>query len=96
MYRWTNVAALRAMPDGFLRRVAMEVVADAQGFAPYDTGALKNSITAGTVQRTATGSSVDIGSDLFYAPFQEFGTRHVPAVAFLGRAIANARSRYGR
>jgi HK97 gp10 family phage protein len=83
------------MPDQALKQVAMEVVADAQMYAPYDTGALKNSIAAGPLQRVGSRSEIDIGSDLFYAPFQEFGTRHIRPKAFLGRAIANARARHG-
>jgi len=57
----------------------------ASSLAPVDTGALAGSITA-----EWTGNTVDVGSPLRYAPFQEYGTTYVPASPYLRPALEAA------
>lgn len=42
--------------------------------APVDTGRLKRSITRGNPFKTADGLAISVGSNVEYAPYQEFGT----------------------
>lgn len=70
-----------------LEMVALRVVREARKRAPVDTGRLRNSIGH---QVTAEGGKVvaTIGTNVSYAPFQEYGTRTgVPAKRFLGGAL---------
>lgn len=67
---------------------AYEVEADAKGAAPVLTGNLRRSIH--TVPLDPTHAQV--GTDVEYAPYQEYGTRHIPAHPFLTPAIEHARA----
>lgn len=42
--------------------------------APVDTGRLKRSITRGNPFTTPDGQAISVGSNVEYAPYQEFGT----------------------
>ena len=61
-----------------LQLSALEVEAKAKQNAPVDTGMLRGSITS-----TGSGSEYEIGTNLEYAPFVEFGTRYMAAQPFL-------------
>ena len=65
----------------------------AKGYAPVDTGNLRNSISHAT---TDNGHTVVIGTNVQYAPYQELGApnAHVPAHPFLRPAIENHISEY--
>jgi HK97 gp10 family phage protein len=56
----------------------------AKNLAPVDTGALRNSIK---VTKYPKQQSVTVGTNLEYAPHQEFGTVRLPANPYLGPAI---------
>lgn len=75
---------------GAIRRVlqkgAADVKADAQRFAPVDTGALRSSITYETHQ-LADGARAEIGPSVEYAPYLEYGTVHMAPHAFMGPAF---------
>ena len=77
-------AALRGMPlvQAF-REVLLWITGDAKRFAPVDTGRLRASITPEVKVAQVAGSPVQgiVGSNVEYAPFQEFGTKQhfVPA-----------------
>lgn len=60
--------------------------------APIDTGRLKRSITNSMPK--SEGKSrfrVDIGTNVEYAPYQEFGTRFMEAQAYLRPALNESR-----
>jgi len=59
------------------------------------TGDLRRSYQVGP--RRVKGGSIErtIGTNLFYAPFVEFGTRRVKARPAVGKAVAAARRRFG-
>ena len=61
-----------------LQLTALEIERDAKLNAPVDTGMLRASITS-----TGSGSEYEIGTNLEYAPFVEFGTRDMAAQPFL-------------
>ena len=61
-----------------LQLTALEIERDAKLNAPVDTGMLRASITS-----TGGGSEYEIGTNIEYAPFVEFGTRYMAAQPFL-------------
>ena len=61
-----------------LQLTALEIERDAKLNAPVDTGTLRASITS-----TGSGSEYEIGTNLEYAPFVEYGTRYMAAQPFL-------------
>lgn len=65
----------------------------AKGYAPVDTGNLRNSISHGTEDG---GHTVVIGTNVYYAPYQELGApnAHVPPHPFLRPAIENHKADY--
>ena len=74
---------------------ALEIIGNkaadyAAGLAPVDTGNLKNSITS---EVSMQEKAVYVGSDVEYAPYQEFGTYKMLAAnggtGFLKPAIMN-------
>lgn len=67
---------------------ALAVEAEAKTTAPVKTGNLRRSIH--TVPLDATHAQV--GTDVEYAPYQEYGTRNVPAHPFLTPAVEHARA----
>ncbi len=80
------------------------IVAEAQRLAPYETGTLRDSIMvaddrdARIYGKLNGGISVYIGpvgstedGDVYYAKFQEFGTRNMQARPFMRPAIAAKR-----
>lgn len=64
-----------------------QVQNDARALCPVDTGRLRSSIMThrGT---DAVGRYVDIGTNVFYAPYVEYGTRFMAAQPFLRPAMA--------
>jgi len=58
------------------------VLNDAKRLAPIETGTLRRSIRKAT---KTTGNKVEgrVGTNLIYAPFQEFGTIHQSGTAYL-------------
>jgi hypothetical protein len=50
----------------------------AQGFAPYKTGTLRRSIHVGEAVMAALTASVEVGTNLVYAPAQEYGAHIEP------------------
>lgn len=65
----------------------------AKGYAPVDTGNLRNSISHAARDNYRT---VVIGTNVQYAPYQELGApnAHVPPHPFLRPAIENHRDEY--
>ena len=61
-----------------LQLTALEIERDAKLNAPVDTGMLRASITS-----TGGGSEYEIGTNIEYAPFVEYGTRYMAAQPFL-------------
>ena len=83
-------AALRGMPliQAF-RETLLWITADAKRFAPVDTGRLRASITPEVKVAQIRGQEVQgvAGSNVEYAPYQEFGTVFMKGKFYLKRAI---------
>ena len=73
-----------------LARRARQVETAAKRNAPVDTGRLRSSISH---ELGSSGGDLiaNIGTNVFYAPYVEFGTRYMAARAFLRNALAAAR-----
>ncbi len=69
-----------------LQRRANSVEAAAKGFCPVDTGRLRSSITT-ALGEDGEGLYADIGTDVSYGIFVEFGTRRAAAQPFLRPAL---------
>lgn len=61
----------------------------ARSYAPVDTGLLRSSISI-EFGKWAEGIYADIGTDVEYAAFQEFGTSRNPPHPYLRPALADA------
>ena len=76
-----------------LDKVLLSITGDAKTYSPVKTGHLRRSIhqegpsTSGGVIRGV------VGTDVFYAPYQEFGTsRGVPAKLYMTQALQRAKT----
>lgn len=69
-----------------LAQIAQEITNLAKQLAPVDTGRLRASI-AWTIGEADGTPFARIGTNVEYAPFQEFGTRFHPAQPFLVPAL---------
>lgn len=86
--------------------VGLQAEKYAKGFAPVDTGRLRNSINFATHNFAGSGGGgskphgnpnkglVCIGTNVEYAPYQEFGTKYQSGTKFLRPAIENHISEY--
>ena len=72
-----------------ITRRTLKVERAAKRLAPVDTGRLRSSITH-TVEADGQGVVGIVGSDVEYAPHQEFGTRYQPGTPFLLPALQEA------
>jgi len=77
-------------PDGRvaaeLARIAQDIVNAAKILAPVDTGRLRASI-GWTIGTTSSGLFAEVGTNVEYAPFVEFGTGRASAQPYLIPAI---------
>lgn len=64
-------AEAKAKITNWLSAIGEDAAGTAAEFAPVDTGRLKNSIGFAVSEANQT---VDIGTNVEYAPYQEFGT----------------------
>lgn len=69
-----------------LSSLASQFVGKAKGYAPVKTGSLRASIHKDGVTGSGKNLSITVGTDILYAPFQEFGTRYIAARRFFQRA----------
>ena len=86
--------AIRAKDEAVARALeTIGLVAEryAKGYAPVDTGRLRNSITH---EAAPDEGAVYIGTNVEYAPYQEFGTRYQSGTPFLRPAVENHLDEY--
>lgn len=76
------IAGLEVKTEEALWRLALQIQNYARLLAPIDTGRLRSSIFA-----RRGGGVVEIGSNVNYAVYVEFGTRHMAAQAYLRPAL---------
>lgn len=70
-------------------RITLKVESGAKSLAPVDTGRLRSSISRRIELRGAEIVGI-VGTDVEYAPHQEFGTRFLTGKAFLRGGLAAA------
>lgn len=56
-----------------VKKAGMLIQSDAKRLAPVDTGRLRNSIAV-EAEETAAGAVAEVGSNVIYAPYVEYGT----------------------
>lgn len=72
-----------------LARFGLKVQNAARRYCPVDTGRLRSSVQS-TPGEDSKGPYVDIGTNVEYAPYVEYGTMHSPAQPFLRPALLEA------
>ena len=84
------IANCDSMPPEIVREFGMEAEALAKGYAPFDTGALYNSLQSFMVGKAVAR----IQSDANYDIYQELGTYKMAAHPFLTPSIEQIASRF--
>ena len=74
-----------------LEKIGLVAERYAKGYAPVDTGRLRNSISHDV---STEEQAVYIGTNVEYAPYQELGTRFQTGTPFLRPAIENHLDEY--
>ncbi len=75
-----------------LLEAGMLVAQRAQGKAPVDTGRLKRSVHNTVPQQVGPGQMITlVGTNVEYAPYQEFGTKFMKAQPYLNPALDESR-----
>ena len=72
-----------------LQRLAISVQNRARTYCPVDTGRLRSSITH-VMGEDRKGPYAEIGTNVAYAPFVEYGTQYTAAQPFLRPALLEA------
>lgn len=81
-----ELRALDLRSEADLMRVGLRVQNEARKLCPVDTGRLRSSIQA-TPGRDGRGPYVEVGTNVEYAPFVEYGTRYTPMQPFMRPAL---------
>lgn len=81
------VANLKVDGEKGLARVGLRVQNAAREFCPVQTGRLRSSIQS-VPGKDTQGPYVDVGTNVEYAPYVEFGTSRQPAQPYLRPALA--------
>lgn len=90
------VREVRLRTDGDLLRLALSIQNAARRYSPVDTGRLRSSIQASALKRDRRGSYVEVGTNVEYAPYVEFGTIRQAPQPFLRPAFLEAAQRMRR
>lgn len=94
------IRGMGAQASQTVRTFALMVLGIAHGRAPIDTGRLQASLVPGAEENIFLMDSgpnwvqATIGTDVFYAIFQEYGTRHHRAQPFLNPAVEIVRPQF--
>lgn len=82
-----STAKVRRQTKDAVRKFAFQIQRSAKLRAPVDTGALRNSINTTVTEHVGGGASAEVGPEVDYAPFLEFGTVRMEPRPFLGPAF---------
>lgn len=94
-FMWTNRMLLAGIAQEAVMEAALFIEEAAKLACPVDTGNLRRSINTSMPTVTPSGASTSVGTNVYYAPFVEFGTRNMQAQPFMGPALEKARAVYG-
>lgn len=84
-----HLATMEVDSEDALVKVGLQVQSKARSLCPVDTGRLRSSIVM-VKGRDGTGFYVEVGTNVSYARFVEFGTSKMRARPFLLPAVALA------
>lgn len=87
------LAAIRLRTEADLSRLGLIVQNEARKLCPVDTGRLRSSIQH-QPGRDARGPYVDVGTNVEYAPFVEYGTSRTWAQPYMRPALLLASRRW--
>lgn len=73
-----------------LARFGIRVQNEARQRCPVDTGRLRASIQTSGVQHDGRGAYIEVGTNVGYAGFVEFGTRYMRAQPYMRPALLAA------
>lgn len=90
----TRQIKLRTERD--LVALGLRVVNGARRRCPVDTGRLRASIISSGLQHDSKGPYVEVGTNVNYAAFVEFGTQRGPAQPYLRPALLEAAQTWGK
>lgn len=79
-----------------LERLGLEILNDTRIACPVNTGRLRSSYQSSGVQKDARGMYVQVGTNVDYAAFVEFGTRNTRPQPHLRPAFLKAINKWGR
>ena len=88
----TNRGPIKDVLGKAVAQVALEIERDAKIDCPVDTGTLSRSIASSQIP--APDPTWQVGTNITYAPWVEFGTSRMTAKPFLGPAVEKARAKY--
>lgn len=86
----TALQGLKLSSEKQLTRLGIDVQNRARQLCPVDTGRLRSSVNSSGLARDAKGSYVEVGTNVEYAAYVEFGTRYQRAQPYLRPALAEA------
>lgn len=101
-FTFSNRALLEQATRKAVVTVGLEILRDTVVATPVRSGTLARSFNVGDANNYAVeaGNSREqafsVGTNVFYAPFVEFGAQGREGVAMLGNALEKARRKYGR
>lgn len=93
-FNLTNPEALQKVLLAHVQKIAVAVQGYALSVVPQDTGTLGRSIQVSPNVGTGAKPEVRVGTDVFYAPFVEYGTKHMAAQPYLGPALSTVKAKY--
>lgn len=84
------LGSLKLSSERQLTRLGLDVQNRARQLCPVDTGRLRSSVNSSGLKRDGRGVYVEVGTNVEYAPYVEFGTRYQRAQPYLRPALAEA------
>jgi len=84
-------ASLPDAEEAKMKRIVLQIERDAKSIAPVDTGNLRASIESRVIRNNDGKITGVVGSNVKYAPFQEFGTSKMGAQPYLRPAVEKNR-----
>ena len=91
-FRVEHPGELAEATEHIVNRIAYEIRDAARQDTPVDTGTLQSDWR---VEKSNRSGEYRVANYTDYAPFVEYGHDGVRPAGMLGRAVGNARSRYG-
>lgn len=92
-FRWYKPQVLVEVTAKAEQRLGQDILRLTRSKAPIRTGRLMRSYRLKGPQRVGSRVIMEVGSDLYYAPYVEYGTSRMHARPHLGPAVEQAIAR---